>query len=274
MKKNYLKTALAVVTLICTLNLNAQIIADGTYNIYNTSLSEVMSVNTIPQGNPGNPQDVIIGRARMQDYDSNNNLQEWTFTHQGNDIYKIINVGDNSTLGVKDGWCGDFGDVQVSFNNTSPYTLFKIINGAATNTYVIQIAFDGDCNFGSVNSPIKAFDIDGGNSGSKISTFPVDTGNANQQFQILALGTLSINYSALSDNLSIFYNKTKGLVIHSKTNDKLEISVFDLAGRNIARKESTSRHTSIQFDAANTGIYFARVKDTNNNTLVKKFLVF
>lgn len=276
MKKNYFKTVLALAMFICMLSANAQIIADGTYNIFNPTLSEVISVNTIAQGDPGNPQDVIIGRARMETPDNTNNLQEWNFTHQGGDVYKITNVGDNSTLGVKDGWCGDFGDVQVGFDNTSPHVLFRVINGVAANTFVFQIAFDTDCNFGSMNDPIKAFDIDGGNSGSKINTFPIDTGNVNQEFQILPLGTLDIKDSFLSDNLSIIYNKNEGLIVNSnKTNlGKLSISIFDVAGRSITSKEFTSRNTTIKMDIVKSGVYFARISDENNNILVKKFIAF
>ena len=274
MKTNYLKAALAVAMFICTLSTQAQIIPDGTYNIYNPNLSEVIGVNRIAIGEAGNPQDIIIGRARMQTYDISNSDQEWSFIHQGSDVYKITNVGDNSALGVKDGWCGDFGDVQVGFTDSSPYTLFKIINGVAANTYVFQIAFDGDCNFGSTNVPIKAFDIDGGSSGSKINTFPTDSGNANQEFEIVAPGTLGIDDAFLSDKISIFYNTAEGLVVNSTTNNEIEISVFDMAGRSIITKKSINSRTNIKLHTTSTGIYLAKIKDTNNNTLVKKFLVF
>lgn len=276
MKKNYFKILLLAFVCICGASVQAQIIADGTYNIFNQNLLEVISVNRIAMGEPGNPQNIIIGRTRMQTYDINNNDQEWTFTHQGNDIYKITNVGDNSILGVKDGWCGDFGDVQVGFADSSPYVLFKIISGVAANTYVFQIAFDGDCNFGSTNVPIKAFDIDGGNSGSKINTFPTDSGNTNQEFEIVTLGTLGTDNNYLSDNLSVRYNKNEGLIINSNkaSIDKLSISIFDITGRFITSKESISRHTTIKMNTVNSGVFFARISDTNNNTLVKKFIAF
>ncbi|AJR04996.1 T9SS type A sorting domain-containing protein [Siansivirga zeaxanthinifaciens] len=276
MKKNYLKTVLATVTLICTLNFNAQIIADGTYNIYNTNLSEVLSVNRIPMGDAGNPQNVIIGRARMQTYNINNDDQQWTFAHQGNDVYKITNVGDNSILGVKDGWCGQFGDVQVGFDNSSPYTLFKVVAGTTANTYVFQIAFDSDCNFGSVNIPIKAFDIDGGNSGSKINTFDINTANPNQQFQILALGTLSTESNFLSNKITLYYNQVEGLVVDTNTSrlGDLKVNVFDLMGRSIASEKINNNHSSIKLDNTKTGVYIALIKDSENNTLVKKFVVY
>ncbi|TBN03687.1 T9SS type A sorting domain-containing protein [Hyunsoonleella flava] len=276
MKKNYFKVLLLLVLFIGNTSVNAQIIADGTYNIFNPTLSEVISVNRVAEGDPGNPQNVIIGRARMQVYDASNSDQEWSFSHQGGDIYKISNVGDSSILGVKDGWCGDFGDVQVGFDNSSPYTLFKVIAGTNANSFVFQIAFDSDCNFGSTNVPIKAFDIDGGNSGSKINTFPTDSGNANQEFEIVALGTLSTNNSFLSDALSVYYDKDRGLVINSKNADlgKLSISVFDLSGRAIISKESNGNRTTMKLETLNKGVFFARISNKENNTLVKKFIVF
>ena len=275
MKKNYFKTALFLALFISSISVNAQIIADGTYNIYNTNLSEVISVNRIVEGDPGNPQNVIIGRARMQVYNVSNNDQEWTFSHQGGDIYKISNVGDNSILGVKDGWCGDFGDVQVGFDNSSPYTLFKVIAGTSANSYVFQIAFDSDCNFGSTNVPVKAFDIDGGNSGSKINTFPTDTGNANQEFQILALGTLSTSDSFLSDALSIYYNRNEGLVIASKQANinNLEVNVYDLTGHTVTYKKIISGKDTVKLNNVSSGVYFARINDADNNTMIKKFIV-
>lgn len=276
MKKNYLKTALAIVTLICTLNLNAQIIADGTYNIYNTNLSEALSVNRTPMGDAGNPQNVIIGRARMQTYDVNNDDQQWTFAHQGNDVYKITNVGDSSILGVKDGWCGQFGDVQVGFDNSSPYTLFRVVAGATANTYVFQIAFDSDCNFGSTNVPIKAFDIDGGNSGSKINTFDVNTANPNQQFQILALGTLSTESNFLSNKITLYYNQVEGLVVDTNTSrlGDLQIDIYDLTGRSVTSETVSNNRTNIKLNSTETGVYIAHFKDTKNNMLVKKFVVY
>ena len=275
MKKNYFKMLLFVALFISSINVSAQIIADGTYNIYNTTLSEVISVNAIAPGAPGNPQNVIIGRARMQAYNATNNFQQWTFAHQGNDVYKISNVGDNSILGVKDGWCGDFGDVQVGFDNSSPYTIFKVIAGTSANSYVFQIAFDSDCNFGSMNTPIKAFDIDGGTSGSKINTFPTDLGNVNQQFQILTLGTLSTNDSFLSNALSVYFTKNEGLVVNSKQANikNLKVSIYDLSGRTVTTQEISGKGT-ITLNSVAKGVYFARINDANNKTMVKKFIVY
>lgn len=276
MYKNYTTKLLLTLSIaFLGFGVNAQIIPNGTYKIFNPNLSEVISVNTIPENQPGNPQNVIIGRARMEAPSSTNNLQEWTFTHQGNDIYKITNVGNNTILGVKDGWCGDFGDVQVGFNDSDTSTLFKIVNGVAANTFVFQIAFDAFCNFGSSNNPIKVFDIDGGASGSKINTFTGASANVNQEFQIQALGLLSTDDSFLSNALSIYYKQNEGLVVNSKqTNIKnLKVNIYDLSGRIVTSKKIFGKDTITLNNVAN-GVYFARINDADNNTLVKKFIVY
>jgi hypothetical protein len=275
MKKNYTKRLMLyfIASVFC-FSIHAQIIADGTYNIFNPTLNEVIGVNTIAPGDSGNPQNVIIGRARMRTYNINDDLQKWTFTHQGSDVYKITNVGDNSTLGIKDGWCGQFGDVQVGFDNTSPYVLIKVVNASIANTFAFQIAFDASCNFGSSNIPIKGFDIDGGTSGSKIHTFDSDVTNANQQFQILALGTLSINNNFLSNNLTVFYNPNDGLVIKSKQNiGWLNVKILDISGREIESVTIQNQEDTVKLIGVSKGIYLADISDDSNNKFVKKFIV-
>lgn len=273
MKNNYLCIFVFFVALLSTQHNIAQIIADGTYTIYNPTLNEAMSVNTIPQGEPGNTQNIIIGRAKMEALDNTNNLQQWTFTHQGNDVYKITNVGDNSILGVKDGWCGDFGDVQVGFDNSSLFTLFRVTNGVAENTFVIQIAFDSDCNFGSTNVPIKVFDIDGGNSGAKINTFPIDSGNANQEFQIVTAGTLS-TVSPLSSSVTVFYSNAKNSLVINTNNglNNLNIAVYDISGRTVRSETLLKSESSILLNNINSGVYIANITH-GNDRFIKKFIV-
>jgi hypothetical protein len=272
MKTLYFNVLLFFIITCYSTVINAQIIADGTYSIYNTTLDEVISVNTVDEGEAGNPQNIIIGRARMETLDSGNDLQQWVFTHQGDDIYKISNVGDSSILGVKDGWCGDFGDVQVGFTNTDTSTLFKVVNGATENTFVIQIAFDANCNFGSMNDPVKVFDIDGGNSGSKINTFTFDSGNANQEFQIVAPSTLS-TAPILKNTLTVFVSKTNTLVINSKqkTLAPLDVFIYDISGREVLNAIS-SKSASINLNHLKSGVYITRI-NANNTTQIKKFVI-
>ncbi len=276
MKNLYLKVFLFTIHFCYALISNAQIIADGTYIIHNTTLDEVISVNTVAQGQPDNPQDIIIGRARMEALNTNNNLQQWVFTHQGDDVYIITNVGDDSILGVKDGWCGDFGDVQVGFDNTSTSTLFKVVNGVSANTFVLQIAFDENCNFGSMNDPIKVFDIDGGNSGSKINTFTADAGNANQEFQIVLPSTLSAVERSLENSLDVFFSKNEGLVLRGaqQLSGPLNVSLYDISGKTIrSRTINTKASHALALPHLKQGMYIVRVQTKTGVTVIKKFVI-
>lgn len=277
MKKNYIQTVL-VVAIMFAFNTSAfaQIITDGTYKIVNTVNTEVMSINTIAPGNPGNPDNLAIGRAKMAVHDTNDDLQLWTFTHQGSDIYKIQNVGDATILGIKDGWCGTFGDVQVGFADASDWILFKISAGSVANTYVFEIAFDANCNFGSTNSPVKAFDIDGGNAGGKIQTFDVDTANPNQQFQIVTAASLSVADVA-ANSLKIIYDQNQRTVAvnsDNSSNTKTQIQVFDMNGRMVRSFEkNTTENFQIDFNGAVNGLYFIQIENQNIRQ-VKKVLIF
>lgn len=277
MKKNYIQI---VVVLVLTFSFSttgfAQIIADGTYKILNTVNSEVMSINTIAPGNAGNPDNLAIGRAKMEAHTTGNNLQLWTFTHQGSDIYKVQNVGDATILGIKDGWCGTFGDVQVGFADASDWILFKISAASVADRYVFEIAFDADCNFGSTNTPIKAFDIDGGNSGAKIQTFDVDNTNPNQQFQIVTEASLSVADVAIN-SLKVIYNQNQRTVaINSddSSNTNTKVNVLDMNGRIVRSFENaTSQNLQIDFNGTANGLYFIQIENKNRRR-VKKVLIF
>ncbi len=255
---------------------SAQIITDGTYKIVNNVNSEVMGINTLPPGDPGNPDNLAVGRAQMAVHNSSDDSQLWTFTHQGSDIYTIENVGDASFLGIKDGWCGAFGDVQVGFANTSDWIFFKISATGTPDNYVFEIAFDANCNFGSTNVPIKAFDVDGGNSGGKLQTFDVNTMNPNQQFEIVTAASLSVSEVA-KNNINVIYNQQlRNVVLHQTTftNAQTKIEIFDISGRSVRTLEKASSQTvQIDFNGLTNGLYFIQVENQNKRQ-IKKVIVF
>lgn len=160
--------------LIATNGLSAQIIADGTYQIYSDVHQEAMVSATTGDFD-----------VSMTTPDFSDNNQLWNFTHQGGNIYKISNVASGSFIGIKDGWCGQFGDVQARYAVSDANVEFLVSEGNNPGTYVLQIAFT-TCNFGSVNNPVRAFDIQDGASSAQIQTFDVDSSGANQQFRIVS----------------------------------------------------------------------------------------
>lgn len=173
--KNIIKySSLICLLLISIEGLNAQIIPDGTYQIYSDVHQEAMVTAT------SGDFDISMATPNFSD-----NNQLWSFTHQGGNVYKISNIATGSFIGIKDGWCGRFGDVQARYLSSDANVEFLISAGNNTGSYVFQIAFT-TCNFGSVNSPVRAFDIQDGNSGAQIQTFDVDLGGANQQFRLIS----------------------------------------------------------------------------------------
>ncbi|WGH76327.1 T9SS type A sorting domain-containing protein [Tenacibaculum tangerinum] len=154
--------------------LSAQIIPNGTYQIYSDVHQEAMVTATTGD------YDVSMTTPNFLD-----NKQLWVFEHQGANVYKIKNVQTGSYIGIKDGWCGIFGDVQARYLATDANVEFLISEGTNTGSYVFQIAFT-TCNFGSVNVPVKAFDIQDGLPGAQIQTFDVNASNANQQFRLIS----------------------------------------------------------------------------------------
>jgi hypothetical protein len=191
MKINYKRNALFVLFFILIFNnLFAQIIPEGTYKIFNSVQNEVMSIDSTSEDNA----------AKMDSPIANDSRQLWEFTHLGNDVYRITNLQNNKVLGIKDGWCGIFGNVLSNFEATDSNTEFKIVNSSIPGKYLIQIAFTA-CNFGSVNDPIKGFDIDGGNSGARINTFNSDGNNSNQQFEFVDPFAPEICYDGLDNDL-------------------------------------------------------------------------
>lgn len=275
MKKNYTKKIVfSILAIALSISTYGQIIADGTYKILNENLNQVLSINRMPEPNP---QNIIIGRAVMADIDAMDDDQLWTFTHQGNDIYKIVNQGNSSNLGIKDGWCGQFGDVQATFADGDMFNLFRIVAATAADSFSIQIGFDADCNFGSMNTPPKALDIDGGNAGARLNTFDSDLANLNQTFRIVEPNNaiLSNDVFSLDNAISIFYNKAVRQLQISSTNiaSISNVQIFDLSGKSVKEININDASADINVSDLNTGVYFARISN-NVSTTVKKFLVY
>ncbi len=266
MKKNYsiIKTIAITLLLLINLQLNAQeqIIPDGNYQIFSSVHSEVMTAST----------DGDLD-ALMAANNSSDNNQIWTLTHQANNIYKIVNVGSGKTLGIKDGWCGQFGDVQARFENTDENVEFLISATSTENKYVIQIGFT-TCNFGSENNPVRAFDIQDGASGAQIQTFDVSPENPNQQFEFVAPGTLSTVENILETQISIFYNKQSGIVINNNGNSsKVNIAVYSILGKQVASfKNTLKKRQIIATHNLKAGIYIVQLS-LNNTTLNKKIII-
>lgn len=267
MKKNYTFAKLAIITAFLFFSFTqAQIITNGTYKIFSTVHNEVITCATTA------PHD-----ANMAVPNATDNYQLWTFTHQGGDIYKIVNQGNNLTLGINDGWCGQFGDAKANFSNTDANVEFKVSNSSVAGKYVFEIAFT-TCNFGSVNSPVKAFDIQDGAAGAQIQTFDVDITNANQQFQIVDPATLSTSSFNNSAKFQVYYSASNGINIASKEvfSTNLSVKIYDITGKQVKNKTANFNNTNslnMTVNELSKGVYVVHVTE-NNNSSIHKIIIY
>jgi hypothetical protein len=252
---------------VSVLNTSAQLIPNGVYKIFNTVNSEFISVET------NAPHE-----AFMQAEDQNSDFQLWTITYEeGSDnIYRIVNNGSNTTLGINDNWCGVFGDVRANFSNTDSNVQFRIAKADEANTYNFQIGFT-ICNFGSINNPVKVFDVENGASGGQIQTFDIDATNPNQQFQIVLPSTLGLDEmnSALND-INLLYSETnRSLTLQSNQSFSIsKIEVFDILGKlTITNGNTVSEDVKLDFNTHSNGLYVIKIV-SNNKQFVKKVVVY
>ena len=269
MKKFYpsLLSSWVVAIVLFSSTLQAQIISNGTYKILSSVHNEVMTCATTA------PHDANMAAAVATD-----NYQLWTFTHQGNDIYKIVNQGTGLNLGINDGWCGNFGDAKANFANSDPNVELKVVVSAETGKYVFQIAFT-TCNFGSVNDPIKAFDIQDGASGGQIQTYEVSLTNANQQFQIVTPEFLSAFTTQKDANLNVFYNPNSGLNIVSQQRDlgALVVTIFDMTGKIIKTQRMNSTNNKsvrMKTEDFSKGIYAVQITENGVVQKTQKIAIY
>lgn len=273
MKTNYLKKAIAAAS-IFTLSLSAcgQIIPNGTYVIYSAVQQEVLITN------PNNNDEAEMG---VPDLEGDDTSQHWSFVHQGNDIYNITNVSSGNLLGVADRWCGDFGNVRAQANADDGFDL-RIASSDSQGLFLIEIAYDNECNFGSVNDPIKAFDVDGGNSGAQVNTFGRNPSNPNQQFNITPPATaavLSVDEVSLLDFIEVFFSKELGLTIRTSDSKKqnLELEIYDTSGSTVYTNSLESiagNELNLKLEDLQTGVYFVKIENEQKQSSVTKIVIF
>lgn len=153
---------------------DSPIIPNGTYQIFSEVNNEALAspVNVF-QDDSSNSQ---INNLFATTSNPNDDYQLFQFIHQGNDVYKIKNSGTNKYVGLKDDWCGDFGEVIARFNESDAQAEIKVSLDTTTGEYLFQNNDTNACSY---------FDLSGGGSGAKIRTF--NATGANQRFRLLAV---------------------------------------------------------------------------------------
>ncbi|HLP64122.1 S8 family serine peptidase [Flavobacterium sp.] len=104
------------------------------------------------------------------------------------------------------------------------------------------------------------------NDGGSINLFSIDLCRVTPS-------TLSVASSTLN-NVSVYPNPTKGTVnvMIPNTTEKSIITLFDLQGREILKKETNQINTSFSIDSLQDGIYMVNIENSNG-TISKKIVL-
>ncbi len=153
------------------------VVSDRTYRIFtdatNSFIESPVNVNQDDSG------DATVNNLFAAALDEANNFQQFQFTYQytnpNGDIYSIRNLGTNQYIGLKDNFCGDFGEVIARFAENDAEAQIVISKDENSGKILFQKSDSGSCSY---------FDLTGS---GKIRTFN-DTG-FNQQFRAIPTTT-------------------------------------------------------------------------------------
>lgn len=84
---------------------------------------------------------------------------------------------------------------------------------------------------------------------------------------------LSVEENELEKVVNIYPNPSKGIVnidVESTSIEILEVSIFDIQGREIIKKINNLK--AIDISKVSSGVYFLKVKSSNNTSIIKKIL--
>jgi hypothetical protein len=87
--------------------------------------------------------------------------------------------------------------------------------------------------------------------------------------------TAAINDTFLEENISVYPNPTKGLLtidLGNLTGD-YTLKVLNILGQEVISSKINSELTDINLSRLLSNIYFVKISDTNNNSLVKKIIL-
>lgn len=188
-------------------------------------------------------------------------------TLNSGDVYVVINgsaaiqkIIDEADLIHPNNGSTNNGE-PINFNGNDPVGLFK----DDTLIDIVGVFDGGSGNFAqnttlrrksSVSQPNTTFDL-----ANEWDSFSIDT--------VDGLGshtaTLSTNDFAL-EGLSIYPNPTSFDYVFIKTNEKLNVEIFNVLGKKVSQKVVTTTDSKMDISSLSEGIYLLRISNGKNQT--------
>jgi hypothetical protein len=179
-------------------------VTNGIYRLFTEANNQfVASPTDVMQDDSG---DATINNLFTTTFDTSNDYQEFEFTYkftnQNGDIYTIRNLGTNQYVGLKDNFCGNFGEVIARFGENDNEAQIVVSKDEGSGRVLFQKDDASSCSY---------FDLSGT---GKIRTFS-DTG-FNQQFRVISTNDLLVYDNAWSPSAPLGTG-TENVVIKNGT---------------------------------------------------------
>jgi Ricin-type beta-trefoil lectin domain-like/Secretion system C-terminal sorting domain/Glycosyl hydrolases family 16 len=224
-----------------------QLIPNGNYYLTATTstqriLSRALEQHNAKMVNPGNYDD-----------------QKWLFTHLGDNVYTIKNLGTNRFLEVVGTRCGNAEIVSTNTQASGNNQKWKIeANGNAIYSikpmHCIQVALD------------RA----GGAIDAKVQTWNFWKDNDNQKWKIVSVNTSAKMGSEDASVISVYPNPTKDLVTIKGLTNGENITITNILGKDIMNISVKQNEEIISTAGFKSGMYFISVGEKTRLKLVKE----
>jgi arabinan endo-1,5-alpha-L-arabinosidase len=229
-------------------------LASGTYKVTNQNSGKLWAAESCT---------ATAGQALVQSTATGQACQQWKITPQGSGVYKITNVLSGLNIDVND--CVAAAGTKVGLQADSPQNCQQ---------FRVERAADGSLVFAALYGN-RVIEVPNALTTSGVALGLWDYNGCNCQHWLAeAVGTLTATHSALDAEIQLFPNPTKGgnFSLQLPAGTKATVTIANISGRQVYRRELTSGGTSDISTGLSAGAYVVQIA-TANDVATRKLLV-
>ncbi|WP_109302422.1 RICIN domain-containing protein [Aquimarina sp. AU474] len=231
---------------VSVVSLNPQLIADGDYFITAIENSQRLLARGLENHS-----------ARMH-APANYDDQKWVFTHLGDNVYDIKNIGTNRYLEVPYARCGNGENVSTWSDARDNHKKWKVM-GNGSGSYSLK----------PMHCLESALDRADGNVNANVQIWDFIETNTNQKWKILGVDKNKLNNQ--SDRISgLFPNPTQDIVTIVGQYTGEEIIIYNLLGKIVKSITAKSAKEEIFVSDLEAGVYIVSIGSTSKLQLIKE----